>query len=256
MDRNNAMLRFVLFLLLSYLPVSLARSPAQQLLGGVPFIFREAKIEDAADFTDVFIDAFSTASDWSYIHQFEDEYPGYRWRCVHEAMKELIGGNSTTIVLRVIAVPDPTAQSGSRVVSLSAWDFNKTSSNIIMLQPSVLADQSNCSQQLDINQTRLDHKQKYMREAEKVYLDDVYPRQVYLGGLATHPKWDGNGFAKVHLDWGMALADKIGLPTTLLASPAGYPLYTSVGFESLHNATIERLDGKGTIWFEVMKYSP
>jgi len=44
------------------------------------------------------------------------------------------------------------------------------------------------------------------------------------------------------------------LPVTLLASPAGYPLYDSLGFESVVNATMEMLDGLGELWFEVMRW--
>lgn len=44
------------------------------------------------------------------------------------------------------------------------------------------------------------------------------------------------------------------MPVTLLATPAGYPLYDSLGFESVENATISMLDGLGELWFEVMRW--
>jgi len=44
------------------------------------------------------------------------------------------------------------------------------------------------------------------------------------------------------------------MPVTLLSSPAGYPLYDSLGFESVKNATVGMLDGLGELWFEVMRW--
>lgn len=44
------------------------------------------------------------------------------------------------------------------------------------------------------------------------------------------------------------------MPVTLFATPAGYPLYDSMGFESVKNATMPMLDGLGELWFEVMRW--
>ncbi|KAI1846316.1 hypothetical protein JX265_010900 [Neoarthrinium moseri] len=233
-----------------------ARYHDQQYLAAVPFDFRDAVGEDAGEFATVLLDAFSPDPDWRYIHQFEDEYPDYAWNCMRKTFKPLLEDPAASgLTIRVIAVPDETSERGSRVVSLSVWQFNKTSESTQALWPMGIAAWSDkCDLHLDINMTRSDQFVGEMTAAQKKYLDDVYPRQVYLGGLATHPKWDGNGFAATHLHWGMALADNMGLPTTLIGTPAGHPLYKSVGFQDIHNITFERLDGKGIIWHEVMKY--
>ena len=44
------------------------------------------------------------------------------------------------------------------------------------------------------------------------------------------------------------------MPVTLLATPAGYPLYDSLGFEGVKNATMPMLDRLGELWFEVMRW--
>ncbi|KAH8649116.1 hypothetical protein BX600DRAFT_474568 [Xylariales sp. PMI_506] len=100
--------------------------------------------------------------------------------------------------------------------------------------------------------TRVLQLRKAIDDAGQTYIEDVYPWKVYLDLLATHPDWDGNGFGATHLRWGLALADARALPTVLMATPAGYPLYKSVGFEGIHNVTVERLDGEGIIWYEAM----
>lgn len=136
----------------------------------------------------------------------------------------------------------------------------------------------NCSAYLDINITRALHLSGHMDAAREEYLRGPLGPQLYLELLATHPAWDGNEFAAAHLRWGKALLGRLGvacggggddcddgggggaraggddLPLTLMASPAGYPLYVSEGFEGLKNVTVERLDGKGLLWDEVMKF--
>lgn len=101
----------------------------------------------------------------------------------------------------------------------------------------------------------------------------VWQDQLYLNLLATHPGWDGNGFAARQVRWGMELSCGYGsedvdvdvggisgeakgttVPVTLLATPAGWPLYESLGFEGVENATISMLDGLGELWNEVCKW--
>ncbi|KAK6193035.1 hypothetical protein LQW54_012862 [Pestalotiopsis sp. IQ-011] len=241
---------------ISCLPIVRAVGELQKPLGGVPFVLRDANVDDADDIATVTIDAFSAAPDWNYVHQFEDEYPGLAWVCARNAYKSIFEGDGPPpYVIRAIAVPDQTAPTSFRVVSFSLWDFNRTGQHHSTFLHMGIAGTSNCSYRPDLNTTRAKQFQSSIDENEDKYLDSVYEHQVYLGGLATHPQWDGHGFAKTHLDWGMAIANRMGLPTTLTATEAGHPLYKSVGFEDLHNGTIVRLDGKGSIWHEVMKYS-
>jgi hypothetical protein len=110
-----------------------------------------------------------------------------------------------------------------------------------------------------MNMTRALPLSKRSEEAQDTYLRSALGPQLYLGLLATHPGWDGNGFGAEQLRWGKAQLGRLGgggggLPLTLMASPAGYPLYARKGFEGLKNVTIERLDGKGVFWLEAMKF--
>ena len=98
---------------------------------------------------------------------------------------------------------------------------------------------------------------KYFSPWEK---ESVWQDQLYLNLLATHPSWDGNGFAARQVRWGMKLsrredeARSSTVPVTLLATPAGWPLYESLGFEGVENATISMLDGLGELWSEVCRW--
>ncbi|KAL1847260.1 hypothetical protein Daus18300_013995 [Diaporthe australafricana] len=235
------------------------------------------------DITTVFIDAFKPSPVFNYIRQFADEAGmGYTWTCQRDGYLALFQQQALDYRFQVITVPDSTSDSGEKVVSFSIWDFSRTvddsedgsslpslSSRVFLgfsqtTQSSVnnrLISCFNCSEHLDMNLTRAIHYQQVMEDVERKYLTEPFGAQLYLGLLATHPSWDGNGFAAQHLHWGKAqlelLRGPVGgrMPMTLLATPAGYPLYTSEGFEGLKNATIERLDGKGLFWNKALKYT-
>jgi len=124
-----------------------------------------------------------------------------------------------------------------------------------------------CSLHLDMNIVRALHLSSQVEAAEQKYIHDMYEYQFYLGALGTHPDWDGHGFGATQVEWGIEKAKleeerlsklegrRVRLPVTLLATPAGYPLYKSLGFESAANITLELLDNfeGGTAWFEYMR---
>lgn len=56
---------------------------------------------------------------------------------------------------------------------------------------------------------------------------------VYLHILVTLPNHHRRGVGKMHLDWGIEEAGKLGLPVYLESSPMGRPLYERVGFETV-----------------------
>ncbi|KAL2264247.1 hypothetical protein VTK26DRAFT_9023 [Humicola hyalothermophila] len=56
---------------------------------------------------------------------------------------------------------------------------------------------------------------------------------LHLGVLACRPDRQGLGAGTALLRWGLDLADSLGIPTHLEASPAGYPLYRKFGFEDI-----------------------
>ena len=125
-----------------------------------------------------------------------------------------------------------------------------------------------CLLHLDMNLIRAIHLSPQLQAVEEKYIHDAYEYQLYLGLLATHPDWDGHGFGATQVKWGMQKAKaeeerlsqvegrQIEIPVTLLATPAGYPLYKSLGFESVANVTLHLLDNfdGGTAWFEYMRW--
>lgn len=250
----------------------------------VPFTFRNATIDDVDDLTTVYVEAFRRGPPWGYVRQFADKYPEYTWTCQRESFKQIFSNAPAKdhIAVKVISVPDFSSQRKERVVSLSAWEYGfldqdsatslssasfaglKAGLPLIPIFNSVPNGMNfDCSSHLDMNMTRFQQFQRAMVDAQHDYLIKPYGPQFSLGLLATHPDWDGNGFASRHLHWGKEQLAEMNqapehsdhrLPLTLIGTPAGYPLYISEGFQGLKNITIERLDGEGIIWFEAMKY--
>lgn len=245
-----------LFCILPCAPLALN----QQYMGpaAVPHEFRPATAEDADSLATVFIAAFSPAPVYKYVHQFRDKYPDVDWQCLRRACGRLVANPAYQV--NVITVPDESAPTGASVVSFAMWELNRAARDsseswVMALQLGRLGS-LNCASPPDSNATRGEDVVNRMMATQKTYFDDVYDGQLNLGGLGTHPEWDGNGFAAIHLHWGLTLAAQRGVPTTLLATPVGYPLYRSEGFVDVYNLTIERLDGKGEFWFEAMAHSP
>lgn len=265
---------------------SAAISSQQQvpIPGPIPVTFRNATLDDLDDITTVFLDAFSRAPLWNYSRQFARIYPDYTWNCQREMFKQTYLNISETAprVFKVISVPDQTSHRKERVVSISIWEFDRLhQASDMSLWSTLLAglemgipprtvynmqpadEDFDCKAHLDTNITRARQVQEVMVEAEERFLFKPYPQQLILSLLATHPDWDGNGFAARHIHWGKGVLAEINhapehlehrVPITLIGTPAGYPLYVSEGFEGLGNITIKRLDGKGILWMEAMKY--
>ncbi|KAK7747421.1 hypothetical protein SLS53_001676 [Cytospora paraplurivora] len=294
MSSLNAVLPILLLSisLLLILPSNASTIPSRSSLGvakaaSVPFTFRNATIEDVDDITTVFLDAFLPSPLWRYIRQFADKvHPLYTWTCHRDRLLAQFRNSGPELDWKVITVQEPARE---RVVSFAFWEFPGTkpdgnhddgvdaggSSSYLSSLLSVHGSDSgsdsgisssssspfNCSAHLDLNMTRVRHLADVMQESREKYIDSI-GRQIYLDLLATHPDWDGNGFASHHLRWGKGQLGRGGddggagetLPLTLIATPAGYPLYVSEGFEGLRNVTVERLDGEGVLWQEVMKY--
>lgn len=67
-----------------------------------------------------------------------------------------------------------------------------------------------------------------------VRLHQMLMKCIDLGTLVCHPDYRGLGAASALLQWGVQLADEERVPAFLEASPPGYPLYKSFGFEDMY----------------------
>lgn len=256
--------------------------PQAPLTDTAPSHLRRATLDDADDITTVFVDAFKVWDAWKYVYQFEDQVdPAYTWTCARDMFRNtwLNQTGPYANIFNVIAVPDDASPTGDKVVSIAYWNLafvNATPTDESLPPPHPMslfgselagglasASKFDCAANLDANLTRARQVHGAMEEANEKLLHGRFAPLLELALLATHPDWDGNGFAARHLRWGKAKLAELNrarepsearLPITLMATPAGYPLYVSEGFESLRNVTVERFDGKGVVWQEAMKF--
>lgn len=254
-------------------------SNSQTVLNSAKYIFRDANKEDIDDITIVLLDAFSPGAAFQYIRPEYQRYKEYAQYCLRTSLEEQWGNIDTeTTFVKVVAVPETEAYDGrnERVVALGIWRLmtrndaemgatesffqalhNGLSTWGSQLDTSHHSAKYNCSADLDVNQTRAADLHRQLDPAMIRYIEKAYPKQLYLDSLATHPDWDGNGFAAQNLYWGIEFAKSLEEPVTLIATPVGYPLYDDIGFRSLKNVSITTLDGwgGGALWLEVMEYS-
>ena len=274
-------LRHALVLLLSITLGSSTSMTAQHVLTDTTSIasLRAATWADIDEIITVAFDAFSPGTAFKYTNPGYEQYKDYAKYCKKEDVKKFFReGVPDGVFINVITVPRADACvydvcRDEKVVAFAGWKLvTKGDSDDIrsfwgFVPPSSASDsvgthkgidklEYNCSLRLDENITRSDDHQRQLEDAKEKYIDSQFDNQLWLEVLVTHPTWDGHNFGAMNLQWGQNLAKKKGLPITLIATPAGYPLYRSVGFEDIQNVTLELLDGEGKLWYEAMKYEP
>ena len=261
-------------------------SSSQRPLANQPVrpIIRSATVSDIDDITNILVDAFAPAPEQDYVFQFRDKYPAYHWECMRQGVVEIIDQvlKDELIYFNVIDAPVSGDEDEMKAVAVAGWVLmtrnNRTSTRISSAPQLSLpfslpllssTTDNNCSLHLDMNVTRARHFSSELEPYEKHYIVDAYEKQVYLAILATHPDYDGRGFGAAHCEWGKELArqwekdlsrgtgKEKKVNVTLMATPRGYELYSTIGFENIANLSFTRVDGdkpSELTWQEVMVY--
>lgn len=227
-------------------------------------VFRDLRTDDIPAITRVFVDAFAPGELYHYLAPDLQGHEEELARCMEVKIAQLWKARDReTTFGKVVAVGDEDVP-----VSFSIWNIRTHAARGARswtTQTGLVSMVKECTTLPGVNMTRAIDYDK--QEAAIIHreIDTAYPRQLYLNLLATHPRWDGHGFAARHLRWGkhkshelpgkLQAATAARWPVTLLATPAGYPLYSAEGFESVRNVTIYMLDGLGTLWYESMRWS-
>lgn len=128
------------------------------------------------------------------------------------------------------------------------------------LGPLLQSDNPSCPHR-DHNLTRtLDAERQFQLQKQR-YLDDLYPQQqqMYLESIATLPAYQGHDLAGDVLRKGLSMVHTVpdhrlpsSLYATLIATPAGEPLYWDNAYSSIANMTIYALDSDEEFRFDVM----
>ncbi|KAI9170579.1 hypothetical protein HJFPF1_00047 [Paramyrothecium foliicola] len=241
---------------------------SQQSLMNEGVIIHPAVEADLDDIVTILIDAFSPGPVWQYLYTQLDEYYDFAWHCLRQTIGEGFAHHVNTTFINVIhksEVTDSQNEHGkrlSRVVAFAVWNVREPKDRVPHQSISnigALEALTECSDHPEMNQTRAADYARQAKALEEDFIRNHQEDQLYLNFLATHPDWDGHGFGAAQLRWAFEKAKRVKenqtLPITLLATPAGWPLYSSVGFESLKNITITTLDDDlDDLWFEDMRF--
>jgi hypothetical protein len=236
--------------------------------------FRDIQPADLPAITTILVEAFSPSATWHYLMPDLQHHKPEVWTCLHAQVEYAweTRNTSTSFGKIITVVPEGEEDQEEIPASFSLWTIRHrekdspsttTTTQPLLSFPSIFsALQDPCPIPPGTNLTRAIDFARQNTAVEHKYFDFPYARRFNLNLLATHPSWDGNGFGARHVQWGqnkslslsLSLSLEPKMPVTLFATPAGYPLYDSLGFESVKNATMPMLDGLGELWFEVMRW--
>lgn len=262
---SNLLHHLLVLLLLNPTPIITLSLPTieHQYLLNTPLqtTLRPAHHGDLAAITTIIVDAFSPSAQWAYMFPDLAHQHAEIWNCFHAAIKrEWTHRNPNTTFANVIAL-----QPEDRPMAVAVWKVKQRGGEDE--QQLEQAEKGAAEEGLGflapfaldpvcgpLNTTRATSIIAQLAPRESYHFANL--SQLYLSILATHPSYDGHGFAAQNLHWGMELAKRElgGLPVTLTATPAGWPVYEAEGFKGLENVTVQMEDGLGELWFEVARW--
>ena len=233
--------------------------------------FRNGTVYDLDDITTTMLDAFGAADDFRYMLPELEQHRNYTWYCCREKFRNGWSNPSWNGAVKVVAV----SQDGTkeeRVVSFGIWarvvtrkdserhaaSFWDPFYSLTLNGPSMSLDDKqppyDCSDGLGgANATRVKYVESQLSQAQKDLVDPI-GRYYELKLLATHPTWDGHGFAAMSVKWGLEMAKHLRVPAIVMSSREGFNLYQSLGFETLKNISIPKLEGPGHLLYHLMKH--
>ncbi|RVX74472.1 hypothetical protein B0A52_01598 [Exophiala mesophila] len=238
---------------------------------------RNATMADATRITTIVQEAFHDSPETQYVYQFMDQHPHDYFNCVFGHVKSVL--HDPTMMVQIALLPDNNAPHRLVPAAVAFWEFPtawshaSSSSSLKMLNGLFLPSLTDVDT-LEVpeaclailNFTRLIDFDHQLTTAKRQYLDQPYPpsHQFYLDTLGTLPDYQRRGAGGALVRSGLDFAKETmgqddNVTATLIATPAGEPLYLHLGWDSLKNFTVtslDRLDGGGKEeWvFDVMKY--
>ncbi|KAF2464817.1 acyl-CoA N-acyltransferase [Lindgomyces ingoldianus] len=93
-----------------------------------------------------------------------------------------------------------------------------------------------------------------VEKAKKETLGEDEQKVWYLMSLAVDPEFAGRGIASSLVKWGLAKADRDGLPAYLESTPAAVGMYKRLGFEELRGLHV--IKDNESYFLTVMKWMP
>ncbi|KAK4656465.1 hypothetical protein QC762_310520 [Podospora pseudocomata] len=150
---------------------------------------------------------------------------------------------SSTVV--VCEMPSATDAGAMRVVAFAVWDTpasqHRVQAHTGSLEPLPSQQPSSLGVPITIgHKDRMDAFKSACVRYKASFFDAKYKRgHVMLRILLCHPDYQRRGAGKALTEWGIQEAQRLGLYTTVFASPMGLRLYTKLGFTEIGRFRVE-----------------
>ncbi|KAK4176191.1 acyl-CoA N-acyltransferase [Triangularia setosa] len=178
-----------------------------------------------------------------YPYRFPDRhlYPSEFALLCRQKCSEYLA--SSTVV--VCEMPSATQTGAMRVVAFAVWDtpasYHRVQARTGRLEPLPSQRPSSLGVPITIgHKDRMDAFKSACVEYKASFFDAKYKRgHVMLRILLCHPDYQRQGAGRALTEWGIQEARRLGLYTTVFASPMGLRLYTKLGFTEIGRFRVE-----------------
>ncbi|KAK3680897.1 acyl-CoA N-acyltransferase [Podospora appendiculata] len=161
---------------------------------------------------------------------------------------------ATSIVVACEMAPTPDADpEKTRVVAFCAWDpprpyapgSQQKGSSFHQLPPFQELETPSPTPAITIgNKDRMDAFRDACAASKASFFDARYRcGHMFLKILLCHPDYQRRGAGRALTNWGIEAAQRLGLNTTVFASPMGYKLYRKLGFKPIGKFRVQ-LEGE------------
>jgi ribosomal protein S18 acetylase RimI-like enzyme len=147
-----------------------------------------------------------------------------------QILKKYIDPDNKDFLVTVVELPDKDITPGApHIASFSIWDMTSTSSssNKSAVESDNIAPTSGETQSRYL--TRFITFNNAMSEGRTKSFK-AFNKFMYLKAMATHPEYEGEGYAKALLRAGYEIARKNEAAVTVFAGPRGYVFFSGLGF--------------------------
>lgn len=187
---------------------------------------------------------------WDYRFPLRKQYPEDNYGYTRLMMKSFLEAQG--VVVKVVTFPAPGLPEEDEVpAALAVWEVEPDKDKKYSLTPTA----GDKTARRDANFEHMAAFGSTTRAARETYFNSVYQsRQLHLRILATLPEFQRKGAGTALCRWGIERAKQHQVPVTLLSSPLGHALYSSLGFTDIATITVQVKEEEEKLSIRVMVY--
>lgn len=206
---------------------------------------RRATCDDLKGLMDVVLSAMPQDPAWDYRFPYRHKYPEDEIKYQTLFFKLMVDPSYEDFEVNVLEAPSLEDPNILRIVAFAIWDvtyINKRryGSDYVTKHPAGAVNEAGGSSRRDANFAHMKAFREAGVAAKHKYFEGRFgSNQIHLQVLGTHPDYQRRGYGSALCEWGVKRAQQDEVAISLLASPAGYKLYSALGFEDLGTITVQ-----------------